>query len=49
MSLNVAVQMDPLESINIDGDSSFAIMLGAPARKSALLSSWAQLALSIEG
>ena len=32
MSLNVAVQMDPLESINIDGDSSFAIMLGAQAR-----------------
>ena len=32
MSLNVAVQMDPLESINIEGDSSFAIMLGAQAR-----------------
>jgi glutathione synthase len=32
MSLNVAVQMDPLESINIDGDSTFAIMLGAQAR-----------------
>jgi glutathione synthase len=32
MSLTVAVQMDPLESINIDGDSSFAIMLGAQAR-----------------
>src|SRR3954469_21895514 len=32
MSLTVAVQMDPLASINIDGDSSFAIMLGAQAR-----------------
>jgi glutathione synthase len=32
MSLRVAVQMDPLESINIAGDSSFAIMLGAQNR-----------------
>ena len=32
MSLRVAVQMDPLESINIAGDSTFAIMLGAQAR-----------------
>jgi glutathione synthase len=32
MSLNVAVQMDPLESISIEGDSTFAIMLGAQAR-----------------
>ena len=32
MSLDVAVQMDPLESINIAGDSTFAIMLGAQAR-----------------
>ncbi len=32
MSLNVAVQMDPLERINIEGDSTFAIMLGAQAR-----------------
>jgi glutathione synthase len=30
--LNVAVQMDPLEPINIDGDSSFALMLEAQAR-----------------
>ncbi|MFL6773116.1 MAG: glutathione synthase [Sphingomicrobium sp.] len=29
MSLNVAVQMDPLETINIAGDSTFAIMLKA--------------------
>jgi glutathione synthase len=32
MSLRVAVQMDPMDSINIAGDSSFAIMLGAQAR-----------------
>ena len=32
MSLNVAVQMDPLESISIEGDSTFAIMLAAQAR-----------------
>ncbi|GAA4817341.1 glutathione synthase [Sphingosinicella ginsenosidimutans] len=30
--MRVAVQMDPLESINIEGDSTFAIMLGAAAR-----------------
>jgi glutathione synthase len=29
MSLRVAVQMDPLESVNISGDSTFAIMLKA--------------------
>jgi glutathione synthase len=29
MSLRVAVQMDPLEKINIEGDSTFAIMLKA--------------------
>ena len=32
MKLRVAVQMDPLESINIAGDSSFALMLSAQAR-----------------
>jgi glutathione synthase len=32
MSLVVAVQMDPLESINIAGDSTFALMLSAQAR-----------------
>jgi glutathione synthase len=32
MSLKVAVQMDPLEGINIAGDSTFAIMLGAQER-----------------
>ena len=29
MSLRVAVQMDPLERINIAGDSTFAIILKA--------------------
>lgn len=32
MSLRVAVQMDPLETIKIAGDSSFALMLSAQAR-----------------
>ena len=32
MPLTVAVQMDPLETINIAGDSTFALMLGAQAR-----------------
>ena len=32
MQLRVAVQMDPLESIGIAGDSSFALMLSAQAR-----------------
>jgi len=32
MSLRVAVQMDPIETIKISGDSTFAIMLGAQAR-----------------
>ena len=32
MSLRVAVQMDPLEKINVSGDSTFAIMLSAQVR-----------------
>jgi glutathione synthase len=32
MVLNVAVQMDPMDKINIGGDSTFALMLGAQAR-----------------
>ncbi|MGN6500423.1 MAG: glutathione synthase [Tsuneonella sp.] len=32
MALKVAVQMDPLETINIAGDSSFALMLSAQER-----------------
>ncbi|MDQ3247211.1 MAG: glutathione synthase [Pseudomonadota bacterium] len=32
MPLRVAVQMDPLEGINIAGDSTFALMLGAQKR-----------------
>ncbi len=35
-ALNVAVQMDPIETINIDGDSSFALMLAAQKRGHAL-------------
>ena len=36
MSLRVAVQMDPLESTNINGDSSFYLMLAAQAREHSL-------------
>ena len=36
MSLRVAVQMDPLEGVNIVGDSSFALMLSAQARGAGL-------------
>jgi glutathione synthase len=32
MALNVAVQMDPIEKINIAGDSTFALLLEARAR-----------------
>ena len=32
MTLRIAVQMDPMESVRIAGDSSFALMLGAQAR-----------------
>lgn len=32
MTLRVAVQMDPMETVNIVGDSSFALMLSAQAR-----------------
>jgi glutathione synthase len=32
MTLTVAVQMDPLEQINISGDSTFALMLSAQGR-----------------
>ena len=32
MRLSVAVQMDPIQSINIKGDSTFAMMLEAQAR-----------------
>ena len=32
MALRVAVQMDPIETVNIAGDSSFALMLSAQAR-----------------
>jgi glutathione synthase len=36
MGLKVAIQMDPMETVNIDGDSSFALMLEAQARGHAL-------------
>ncbi len=36
MSLNVAVQMDPIERINIRGDSTFALLLEAQARGHAI-------------
>ena len=36
MPLRVAVQMDPLEKINISGDSTFALMLSAQERGHAL-------------
>jgi glutathione synthase len=36
MSLKVALQMDPMESLNINGDSTFHIMLAAQARGHAL-------------
>ena len=32
MSLRVAVQMDPMAGVNINGDSSFALMIAAQAR-----------------
>ena len=32
MTLTIAVQMDPLEGVNIAGDSTFALMLSAQAR-----------------
>src|SRR5258708_3092138 len=34
--LKVAVQMDPIETINIDGDSTFALMLEAQRRGHAM-------------
>jgi glutathione synthase len=36
MSLAVAIQMDPIESVNIDSDSTFALALEAQARGHAL-------------
>jgi glutathione synthase len=36
MRLNIAVQMDPIERINIRGDSTFAMLLEAQARASAI-------------
>ena len=36
MPLRVAVQMDPIEAVNIDGDSTFALMIEAQRRGHAL-------------
>ena len=36
MALNIAVQMDPIERINVRGDSTFALLLEAQARGHAL-------------
>jgi glutathione synthase len=36
MTLRVAVQMDPIASVNIASDSTFALMLAAQARGHAL-------------
>ena len=36
MTLKVAVQMDPIERINVRGDSTFALLLEAQARGHAL-------------
>src|SRR3974377_2047245 len=36
MSLRVAVQMDPIERINIRGDSTFALLLEAQERRHTL-------------
>ncbi len=36
MSLTIAVQMDPIEAVNIGGDSTFALMLAAQSRGHAL-------------
>ena len=48
MSLRVAVQMDPLEQINISGDSTFALMLKAQKRGHKLYHYLAE-ALTYEG
>lgn len=48
MSLTVAVQMDPLDGINIAGDSTFALMLSAQARGH-LLYHYTADALTYEG
>src|SRR6266446_10983516 len=37
MSLNIAVQMDPIERINIRGDSTFALLLEAQKRGHAIV------------
>lgn len=48
MSLRVAIQMDPLESVNIDGDTTFALAEVAQARGMELFV-YGPEAMSIEG
>ena len=36
MNMRVAVQMDPIQDVNIDGDTSFALMEEAQARGASL-------------
>lgn len=48
MSLRVAVQMDPIQSIKIAGDSTFAMMLEAQARGHAL-SVYTPATMALEG
>ena len=40
MSLKVAVQMDPIEGINIEGDTTFLMMEAAQARGHSLFDCW---------
>ena len=49
MALNVAVQMDPLETIKIAGDSSFALMLSAQARGHRLFHYLAEALTYVDG
>ncbi len=47
MGLAVAIQMDPIDTINIDADSTFALALEAQARGHALYHYLPQAALGI--
>ena len=46
MALAVAIQMDPIETINIDGDSTFALALEAQKREHSRLSTASTKALT---
>lgn len=49
MNLRVAVQMDPLETINISGDSTFALMLAAQERGHRLFHYLAEALTYVDG